>query len=75
MALPREAREANKIKGLRNCLGKNGFIVVLQGSSRQLPKQIVYATDSEECIARISRPFCRANQAATNVDQILAFMP
>jgi hypothetical protein len=26
MALPREVREANKIDGLRNRLGKNGFI-------------------------------------------------
>jgi hypothetical protein len=69
MALPRKAREANKINGLRECLGKNGFIV-LQAFSRHLPKQIVYATkaDSEECIACISRPFCRADQAATNVD-------
>jgi hypothetical protein len=35
--LPREAREANKINGLRNRLGKYGFII-LQGFSRLPPK-------------------------------------
>jgi hypothetical protein len=28
VGFPREAREANKINGLRNRLGKNGFIVL-----------------------------------------------
>jgi hypothetical protein len=37
LALPREPREANKINGLRNRLGKNGFIV-LQGFSELSPK-------------------------------------
>src|SRR4029077_8283092 len=37
LALPREAREANKINGLRNRLGKIGFIV-LQRFSTEPPK-------------------------------------
>jgi hypothetical protein len=39
MALPREARETNKSNGLRNRLGKNGFIV-LQGFSTLSPKHL-----------------------------------
>jgi hypothetical protein len=38
IALPREAGESNKIKGLGNRLGKNGFIV-LQGFSSPQPKR------------------------------------
>jgi hypothetical protein len=38
MALPGEVGEANKINGLRNRLGKNGFIV-LQGFLRRPPKR------------------------------------
>jgi hypothetical protein len=36
MALPRGAREANKINGRTNRLGKNGFIV-LQGFQERRP--------------------------------------
>jgi hypothetical protein len=38
LALPREVTEASKINGLRDRLGKNGFIV-LQGFSRLMPKR------------------------------------
>jgi hypothetical protein len=38
IALPREVGEANKVSGLRNRLGKNGFIA-LQGFSKLLPKR------------------------------------
>jgi hypothetical protein len=45
MALPREAREANKINGLRNRLGKNASIV-LQGFSELSPKR----TRAQACV-------------------------